>query len=608
LAKVKVNKKRKIQKPAYIEPEENKIYNYVLIFLFAVLLFFFTSFKITGDDDVFWHLATGRYILQTGEVPSTDIFGWMTQGVQWMPFEWGWDVITYLIYSASGFVGLSLFRTLIIFLIFLIFFVLLRKFKVSHTLIFIFFNLLLIAVIDRVTPRPHLMSYLFFALLVYIICDYRYINRNNFKKLFFIPLIFFLWGNLHMGILAGLMLFGVYVLAELIMFKYQKSFTKELLPLKKPDIVRLLLIFLAVLIVLLINPNMIETYLYAYEHTKMKLLETVNEWRSPFDSKYYRSFVTMFYIFFLASGVLILYYSFRKKDYFPALLYLVFGFYSVQKIRYTVDYNLILFVFIVLSVAYIIDNLKTGKFRYFVNKSPALKIIVSAYMLFCIYSLAVNFGSRKIEENPYLKYLSYYRVSGFGINDDFIPVQMFDFLKQNNIPEIGDKVFNHFGTGGFFIWNFPGKQNFIDSRNLNDDIFNKYREIIGKLPGFEKKLDNYGVEYIIYLEPDMRMDPENLINRTFISALSVNNDWKLVFWDDKSMLFLKNIDKFKDIISQYEYKYLTPYNIVFNTAAIDRGITADKQKIKTEFERKMQTEPEGIFIRNFEYKYKNKLN
>src|ERR1043166_3539376 len=68
---------------------------YGLFVIFAVFVFIFTTYKISGDDDFFWHLATGRYIVENHSVPDTDIFGFVSAGNEWIPFEWGWDVLTY---------------------------------------------------------------------------------------------------------------------------------------------------------------------------------------------------------------------------------------------------------------------------------------------------------------------------------------------------------------------------------------------------------------------------------------------------------------------------------------------------------------------------------
>ena len=262
----------------------------------------------------------------------------------------------------------------------------------------------------------------------------------------------------------------------------------------------------------------------------MKMLETVNEWMSPFSPRYHDSFVSYIYKTLLFVGVLNLFYALKKKDWFPALLYIGFAVYSVRAMRFTVDFVLITFIFTVISVYYCINLLKNNSFKEFLFRKSPLKAAIGLFLLFLIFNIPNN--------KLYLQYLTYYRVAGFGINSDFIPTALFDFMKTNDIPNKGDKIFNHFGTGGFFVWNFEGKQNFIDSRNLNDDIFNKYQQILGKRPGFEQKLEEYGIDYVLYLAPDLVRDPKEMEN-TCISYFSKSPNWKLVFWDDKSFLWIK---------------------------------------------------------------------
>lgn len=581
--------------------KDNPVYNYGLLILFTVFIILFTTFKITGDDDVFWHLATGRYIVQTHDVPSTDIFGFVTQGQQWMPFEWGWDVLTYGIYNIGGYTALSVFRTIIFLLMFFIFFTILRKFRVSYTIIFLFLTLLAFGIMDRLTPRPHIMSLLFFALVLYIIIDYRYFNRSNYKILFFFPLIFLIWANIHMGIIAGLFLLGIFVVSEIIIFlKPNKFSSKEIPPLTKPELFRLMLIFIASILVMFINPNSFATYVYAYDHTKMKLLETINEWRSPFDEMFSGGFVTLIYKIFLFGGVLILYYAIRKKDLFAALVFIGFAIYSVRAVRFTVDYLIIITVFLALTVSFIINSSKSESLKNFFSINPFPKIIIQAALLLFIFNLP--------NDKLYLDYLKYYRVSGFGINSDFIPTQMFDFMKANNIPSIGQKPLNHFGTGGFLVWNFPESKNFIDSRNLNDDIFYEYNNLMSKKSGFENKLKSYDFDYSMYLAPDLVRAPKEM-EQTIISYFSKHPDeWKLVFWDDKSFLFLKNLPKFKEIIDKYEFKYLTPYNFLYQKNVMDKAAVDDKAQFKKELDRKLSEEQNGLIINKINEIYKNKMN
>lgn len=591
--------KQKEKNTAAAVYKANPLFDYALLAAFAIFIVLFTTFKISGDDDVFWHLATGKYVMETGHVPSTDIFGYVTQGQEWMPFEWGWDVVTYNIYKISGYEGLSVFRTIIFLLIFFIYYLILRKFKVSTTLSVFMFLIIAFGIIDRLTPRPHIISLLFFVILLYLIISFRYFNRKN-TYLYFIPVIFLLWANMHMGILAGMFLFGIYVVSEVITYLKASSYSsKEVPALDKKQLTLLLIIFAASLLVMLINPNGIATYIYAYSHTKMKLLETINEWRSPFDSQFGGGFVGNIYKLFLFAGVLVLYYAFKKKDLFFGLIYLGFMIYSVRAVRFTVDYIIIIAIFLIVALSYIIINLRNKNISSFINDKPAFKIVIALILIYFSFNLPNN--------KLYLDTLQYYRISGFGINSDFIPTQMFDFMKENKITEIGEKPLNHFGTGGYLIWNFPNAKNFIDSRNLNDNIFNEYNGLMGKRPGFEKKLNDYNIDYVMYLAPDLVRAPQEM-QQTIISYLSQKSDeWKLVFWDDKSFLFVRNIPKFKEVVDKYEYKFVTPFNIVYQPQSVDKGFKNSLEEFKKEVNRQKALEPNGALINSVLNKYQSKL-
>ena len=59
------------------------------------------AMRISIDTDTWWHLKTGEYILQNGEIPQTDIFSHTRLGESWRGASVGWLMQTslYLIYS-----------------------------------------------------------------------------------------------------------------------------------------------------------------------------------------------------------------------------------------------------------------------------------------------------------------------------------------------------------------------------------------------------------------------------------------------------------------------------------------------------------------------------
>ncbi len=573
--------------------EDNKYYAWGLFAAFAVVVFLASSYKVTGDDDFFWHLATGRYIVETKVVPDTDIFGFATQGVEWIPFEWGWDVLTYGLYNIAGYNTILAFRSIAFVFIFFLYFLLLRKFKVNSFVSWLVLFTLLVAIMDRLSPRPHVITYIFFVSIIYLIVTFKYMDRDkNIKRLYFLPLIFLIWGNMHMGVLAGGLFLFIFTITETIIFYYPRKFSlNEIKPLTLSQLKIIWVISVLCGLALLVNPHGINTYIYAYSHTKMKMLATVNEWRSPFDSFFGAGFVIFQYKVFLFGGLLILAYAYIKKDLLFALVYMGFFFYSIRAIRFTVDYELIIVFFFAVTLNYFVERLSKSKiwggifnFLQYNNAFKVFLVITSLYIAYLI-------PSGKIYET-----LQYYRVYGWGINTDFIPVQLFDFMKESGIK---GTTYNHFGTGGYLVWSFPDQKNFIDSRNLNDDIFNEYNSIMSKNPGFEKKLEKYGFDYVIYLDPDLIRRPDDL-KKVVVSYFARNPAWKLVFWDDKSMLFVKDIPKFAEVIKKYEYKALNPYTALFFMQEFRQNILSNPEKTKEEINRKSQTEPKGYLFQGLQ--------
>lgn len=565
--------------------EENKYVTLGLLGVFLVLVFFAASYKISGDDDLFWHLATGRYIVENKVVPDKDVFGHITSGTEWIPFEWGWDILTYGLYNIGGYNGILAFRSLAFCFIFFVYFMLLRKLMVNSFISIALLFVLLVATMDRLSPRPHIITYIFFSLLIYILMNYRYIDREKYqKRLWVIPVIFLLWANSHMGVLAGGLILFIFTISETIIYFKASSFSGvDTKPLTQVELKKLWIISVISAVVLLINPHGIQTYLYAYSHTKMKMLETVNEWQSPFNSKLDFGFIIMLYKFFLYAGILVLLYAYKKKDPFFALMSIAFAIYSVRAIRFTVDYEMIMVAFIAVSLNYFVANVKNTGFKNFLNGNIP-KGVLAAFILYVI---------SQVPSNAIYQTLQYYRVSGWGINAEFIPTQLFDFMKE---AKISGTPYNHFGTGGYLVWEFPGEKNFIDSRNLNDEIFNEYNSIMMMSPGFDKKLEERGVDYVMYLDPDLIRRPNDL-KRIVVNYLSRSPNWKLVFWDDKSMLFVKNIPKFADVISKYEYRVMNPYTALFHKPEFDYNVKLDPARTREEMARKTEGEPGGYLFK-----------
>lgn len=558
----------------------DKVLYYILIFLLLSMVSVMATTKLFIDDDVFWHLATGKFIVNSGFViPSADIFGYVTAGTQWIPFEWGWDVLTYFIYTIGGISGLSVIRLVLVLLIFIPVFIIGKKTRIPLPLLTVILLLVATGMLVRFTVRPHLVTYVFLMAEVFLL--FYSVSDPKYKKLFVLfPVFFLIWANLHMGVILGLAILVIFYISELLNTRIAKrpaAFENR----------RFLLILLLSFMACLVNPHHYQTYIYAYSHSQMWMLDEILEWKSPFDPRVSGFYYVKLYFFFLILGLIVLYYSYKRKDFFPALLYAFSAVYSTQSLRFIYDYFIIITIPIVVSIAYLINSNKSRRLNAVFNSRISFGIL-SVFLIWLTVSLYNNSIYTGILNNKF-------RETGWSVNEKFFPVQMFGFMEKENIPAISSNVFNSMRIGGYYIWSFNDELNFIDSRNLNDEIMAEYKSIDGRQSGFEEKLKKYNIDCIVYSLPYLTTSAQE-IEKNLVSYLSRSENWKLIYWDDISLLFVRNDDKFKGIIDKYEYKYITPTNFIFRRNELSAALQNDRSPFINEVKRKKAEEPNGRII------------
>lgn len=567
---------------------------YIITGLTALLTGILATSKLFIDDDVFWHLATGRYISGSGFViPSFDVFGFVTAGTYWIPFEWGWDLLTYYLYSAGDFLMLSVLRLVLVLIIFIVLYLSAKRAVMPISLFSLFSVILAFGMLVRFSVRPHLVSYAFLILLIFLLYSF-YLYKQNIKVLYVLPFLFLLWANLHMGAVLGAGIFFLFVITTLAKYYFSKG-NDPVNNLTVSELKTLAVIFLLSIAALLVNPHFISTYQYAISHSQMESLDDIQEWRSPFDSKFSSFYYIKIYYFYLLLLIPVLYYSYRKKDLFTGLLFISMAVYSLQSLRFIYDFMIAASIPAVISISWLLSRKgsnKTGKNPANISARISGNIYINAAVIIALVYLCIN----TFNNNIYKEQLgNKFRETGTGINEEFYPVQLTEFMKKEKITELGSNPFNNLRMGGFYIWNFPGQRNFIDSRNLNNEIMNEYKSIDQRQKGFEEKLDKYGIDLVVYSLPYLTTSAGD-IEKNLVAYLSKSEKWKLVYWDDKSFLFVKDVPAFAELIARNEYKYLTPTNYIFRREVVNNALKTDRQRVLNELQRKKAEEPGGKII------------
>src|SRR5512136_385324 len=82
--------------------------------LLTFMAIFAMATRAVVDTDLYWHLAAGRYIVETRTVPTVDPFSSTMLGKPWVDIYWLAQVVWYLIYQVAGLAGLSLFVSMLV--------------------------------------------------------------------------------------------------------------------------------------------------------------------------------------------------------------------------------------------------------------------------------------------------------------------------------------------------------------------------------------------------------------------------------------------------------------------------------------------------------------
>jgi hypothetical protein len=159
-----------------------------------------TGDSLFSDPDLFWHIAVGRKILETGSFPWTDEFSHTFREHPWIAKEWLSQVVFALTYDTFGWKGLAALIGCAAALTFtMLFVVLAQRVRIVPALIIALFSYSLAA--SHFLVRPHLLS--FPLLVLWLTGLVRAAETRTTPSLLLLP-VMTLWANLHGGFTLGL--------------------------------------------------------------------------------------------------------------------------------------------------------------------------------------------------------------------------------------------------------------------------------------------------------------------------------------------------------------------------------------------------------------------
>lgn len=488
-----------LQGTSYPKPEKReKLWAWLLPFGLTVMLVMLVAVREAIDPDLWWHLATGRYILAEHRIPAEDIFSFTATGHRWVTHEWLADTLLFATYRLVGHAGLSMAFAVVIASAFGLVY---ARCGTRHPLAAAGSTILAAAACMMTWGvRPQMLS-LFFASLYLYILERQCVRRS--RSIWLLIACSVLWANLHSSFMAGLAIVGAFVVGSEVEWLAARTRRD---PWVGGDTRRLAWVGALCLAGSVVTPNGLAGIMFPFGTLGNSLIQdNICEWFSP---DFHALWAWPLALQWLAIvGVLAI--SRQRLRVTQLLLLLGAGAATLYSARHA--------VFLALVGAPILTEQATAAWRQWRGdtavwrQGPARRAALA--LILVVLTLAVGIRGRQVWQG------------GSGLVESAFPAAAVAHMREHGI---GGRMFNEYRWGGYLIW--QGYPVFIDGRTevYGDQVFGDYLTAYDVRPDWEAPLTTYGVNLAL-LKADSRL----------AAVLGESARWKIVYRDEMAMLFRK---------------------------------------------------------------------
>jgi len=450
------------------------------------------------DPDLWWHLKVGQGILSTHRWPTMDTYSFTVPGSPWIAYEWLGEALLAGVHAAWGLRGLMMLNLALGSAILLGLYALASLRSGNSKAAFVASALLLPFAVSFFTLRPQMWGYLFLIVTLIVLERFR---EGRTGTLWLLPPLFLVWVNTHGSFAIGLFAVAVYCIGGLV--KYRCGGLESILwtPVQR---VHLGLVIVASLLALAVTPYGTKLAAYPLDMAFSQPVNVANikEWQPmPFNLPVGQYFLVLLVGFVLAQIVL------RLAWQLPELTLFLAGVVAAcLHVRF-------LLVFVPFSAPLFAVILSRWVAPYAPGKD---KHALNAFLITAVIVCIVWFLPSRAQVDE--------RVA------ENWPVKAVAYLEQQPPPL---PMFNSYTYGGYLLYKFDGRNKvFVDGRA---DIYERagvlvdYRSITWLEPKALSLLQSYNVQSCFIGR-----------NEPLATLLSASPQWKRVYADDMSALFVRN--------------------------------------------------------------------
>jgi hypothetical protein len=487
------------------------------LWVLAVLVgvFVFVNTHPIRPHDFWWHMAVGKEIAATKEIPKVDTYSYTAAGQPYPSYQMFWlmEVGLYEVYRLGG-PALSVFvQSLVITLTYAI--ILWLCWRVSRSWRIGAFGAFFAAGLglNDWNLRPQIISFLLGALFLLAIYEYRLHPRRRWLVVF--PAGMIVWANSHGSFPIGLGLLALWFLTkvfEVVRHRPESGGEGRLKRLRPP--LTALALTLCATLVNPRGPGILEYIATLGRNPAVQRL--VPEWAPP-------SFATLggtLFLIGLLLTTLVLALSPRRPSFFQAVSFLAFAVLALKTSRGIVWYGLVLAP--VLSEHVSVLSRQTSSWKRATASSRGSPLLNLVFVGLLIFMAFVSLPWFK-EELPLPEQKA-------GLISAETPVRATEFLLGEHLPP---PVFNAMSFGSYLIWAAaPEYRVFVDGRIelYPYEIWRDYLWISSAQCGWEGRLDRYGVRTLM-LSP--REQP------ALVESVEASSGWKMVYEDPHAVIAVR---------------------------------------------------------------------
>ncbi|MDX1388644.1 MAG: hypothetical protein R3344_05615, partial [Acidobacteriota bacterium] len=498
--------------------------------------------------DLFWHLATGRWILEHRALPETDPFRFTSEAAPWVNHEWLFQVAQRLVELAGGLDALVIARSIVAVGLAALLYHAFRRAGTPAAGATVIAAVALLGARPRMMMRPELASLVALPVMLALLQSYR--RTRSWRPFFWMVILVVVWANLHAGVLIAPIVAGAYLIgARLPGGNGAGRGGETSLPWGRVGLVPA-----ALALAVALNPHGIDIYRVPFRIARaLEGVPVVNpEWLPAWAAPQPALIIGMIGLAALAAWTAL---ESRRIDPATGLATVALAALAVSGVRHQGLFFL--------GAAFFAAECVSDLTRRHAKRAQALEGVQGA-MLATVVCLLVSgwclfpppSGPLRPRQGPYS--------FGLGLEPGRFPVDAAEQIARR--PELG-AMYNDVAFGGYLTWRlYPPRQVFIDGRNeVNPELLRevaaarsdsrRWDDLLGRFD-IDVALVRYDDRLRQVLTPGSSPDGKRGVTyHTTNALLFPASRFALVYWDDQAMMFVRRTPDRGSWLARDEYRF-----------------------------------------------------